>query len=45
MVNPRDMAGNAQEEVCFTCWLLNVLATCLCISVTELLRQVYELSH
>ena len=27
------------------CWLLNVQATCVCISGTELLRQLYVLPH
>ena len=27
------------------CWLLNVPATCECISGTDLLRQVYVLPH
>ena len=27
------------------CWLLNVPATCKCISVTDLLQQFYKLSH
>ena len=29
----------------FVCWLLNVPATCWCISGTDLLRQVYVLPH
>ena len=29
----------------FVCWLLNVPATCECISGTDLLRQVYVLPH
>ena len=29
----------------FVCWLLNVLATCECISGTDLLRQFYVLPH
>ena len=31
--------------VCFVCWLLNVPATCLCISGTDLHRQFYVLPH
>ena len=30
---------------CFVCWLLNVPATCECISGTDLLRQFYVLPH
>ena len=29
----------------FLCWLLNVPATCQCISGTDLLRQLYVLPH
>ena len=29
----------------FVCWLLNVLATCKCISGADLLRQFYVLPH
>ena len=29
----------------FVCWLLNVPATCECISGTDLLRQFYVLQH
>ena len=29
----------------FVCWLLNVPATCECISGTDLLRQLYVLPH
>ena len=29
----------------FVCWLLNVPATCKCISGTDLLRQFYVLPH
>ena len=36
----RTMAG-----VVVVCWLLNVPATCECISGTDLLRQVYVLPH
>ena len=32
-------------ECVVVCWLLNVPATCLCISGTDLLRQVYVLPH
>ena len=33
-------------EACFfVCWLLNVPATCECISGTDLLRQFYVLPH
>ena len=28
-----------------TCWLLNVPATCVCISGTDLHRQLYVLPH
>ena len=38
MVNPRDI-------IMFVCWLLNVPATCQCISETDLLRQLYVLLH
>ena len=31
--------------VCVVCWLLNVPATCKCISGTGLLRQFYVLPH
>ena len=34
------------EGVClFVCWLLNVPATCECISGTDLLRQFYVRPH
>ena len=29
----------------FVCWLVNVSATCRCISGTDLLRQLYVLPH
>ena len=29
----------------FVCWVLNVPATCKCISGTDLLRQFYVLPH
>ena len=46
MVNPRDLAGNPEGgEVVVVCWLLNVPATCKCISGTDLLRQFYVLPH
>ena len=32
-------------KVRFVCWLLNVPATCECISGTDLLRQFYMLPH
>ena len=35
----------ATKEVLFVGWLLNVPATCQCISGTDLLRQVYVLPH
>ena len=31
--------------VVVVCWLLNILATCLCISATDLLRRLYVLPH
>ena len=31
--------------IVFVCWLLNVPATCGCISGTDLLRQFYVLPH
>ena len=34
---------NTQDS--FVCWLLNVPATCECISGTDLLRQFYVLPH
>ena len=34
-----------REEREFVCWLLNVPATCKCISGTDLLRQFYVLPH
>ena len=36
---------NSWDEVCFVCWLLNVPATCQCISGTDLHRQFYVLPH
>ena len=33
------------REESFVCWLLNVPATCECISGTDLLRQFYVLPH
>ena len=33
------------ERVVVVCWLLNVPATCECISGTDLLRQFYVLPH
>ena len=35
----------ANRRVCFVGWLLNVPATCECISGTDLLRQFYVLPH
>ena len=32
-------------DVAVVCWLLNVPATCECISGTDLLRQFYVLPH
>ena len=37
--------GKVQGWSDFVCWLLNVPATCQCISGTDLLRQFYVLSH
>ena len=34
-----------QLHSCIVCWLLNVPATCKCISGTGLLRQLYVLPH
>ena len=34
-----------EEEDVVVCWLLNVPATCSCISGTDLLRQFYVLPH
>ena len=37
-----------RDDICgalFVCWLLNVPATCECISGTDLLRQFYVLPH
>ena len=34
-----------EEEAVVVCWLLNVPATCKCISGTDLLRQFYVLPH
>ena len=31
--------------VVFVCWLLNIPATCECISETDLLRQIYVLPY
>ena len=34
-----------ESKSLFVCWLLNVPATCECISGTDLLRQFYVLPH
>ena len=47
----RDREREREREDCrkkdrmFVCWLLNVPATCECISGTDLLRQFYVLPH
>ena len=35
----------ADRDIFVVCWLLNVPATCECISGTDLLGQVYLLPH
>ena len=42
----REMGGGGGDRVClFVGWLLNIPATCVCISGTDLLRQFYVLPH
>ena len=42
----RGEGDGKRERVClFVGWLLNVPATCECISGTDLLRQFYVLPH
>ena len=38
------LAHQPRVEI-FICWLLNVPATCECVSGTDLLRQLYVLPH
>ena len=40
-----DLLETVCGAVIVVCWLLNVPATCLCISGTDLHRQLYLLSH
>ena len=41
-----ELCKTLEGTVClFVCWLLNVPATCKCISGTDLLRQFYLLPH
>ena len=40
----KSKGGDGQESL-YVCWLLNVPATCECISGTDLLRQFYVLPH
>ena len=40
-----DDNDDGDDVVVFGCWLLNVSATCYCISETDLLRQLYVLPH
>ena len=37
--------GEGGSKIVVVCWLLNVPATCKCISGTDLLRQFYVLPH
>ena len=39
------LTGNEKAVYIYVCWLLNVPATCECISGTDLLRQFYVLPH
>ena len=41
----KKMEEKEEEEGLFVCWLLNVPATCECISGTDLHRQFYVLPH
>ena len=41
----RDVRRQKAEQGLFVGWLLNVPATCECISGTDLLRQFYVLPH
>ena len=43
VLKPR--STSAPSSCSFVCWLLNVPATCECISGTDLLRQFYVLPH
>ena len=43
--NKREREREREREKRDVCWLLNVPATCKCISGTDLLRQFYVLSH
>ena len=41
----RQCGWNKSNEMKGACWLLNVPATCECISGTDLLRQFYVLTY
>ena len=41
----RERVSERERERERDCWLLNVPATCKCISGTDLLRQFYVLPH
>ena len=43
--NPMFKSNRTMGAALFVCWLLNVPATCKCISGTDLLRQFYVLPH
>ena len=43
--NSSGLANKQTHEYLFVCWFLNDTATCQCISGTDLLRQLYVLSH
>ena len=40
-----DTEGQGHVGLFVVCWLLNIPATCKCISGTELLRQLYLLPY
>ena len=42
---PRHTDADRDGRVVVVCWLLNVPATCKCVSGTDLLRQFYVLPH
>ena len=44
-ISTKQAGAGGAGVVVVVCWLLNVPATCECISRTDLLRQVYVLPH
>ena len=44
-VDNKEEDKEEEEGIVVVCWLINVPATCKCISGTELLRQLYVPPH